>query len=131
MTDTYTIEAIESAKKRAAKRQEQDPQGWDAFIAELTKPKEPAWTPKVGGAYAYRWQKFHSWNIGQYKWDSSRKAEKGCEYRPLTAAEIGLEPFKYLWSDGDKNGGRGMLEVQAYNDACDDHNETLFPQEGE
>ncbi len=125
--DTFTIKQIRSAMSAI------EDSGWcdgdnfeELVIAELTKT---AWTPKVGCAYAHRWHKVDSWHFGQHKWKTSSEASQDCEYRPITAAEIGLEPFVH-----DERTGKGELTgayIDGWNEATDEHNEQLFPGDTE
>lgn len=113
--DSFTIDEIQKAFNACFThtRGNQLPD----LIAELQKPDEPAWTPKVGQCVA------RVDNGNPYRWCHGFKSE----YRPLTATEIGLEPFEhrdvgFFVTDG---------HAQGYAQACDDHNEQLFPGDTE
>ncbi len=87
----------------------------DNVIAELTKPK---WTPKVGCYYISISTSGRELAVKHLKegW------EHPIDCRPITAAEIGLEPFEYKT-------GADMVSHLKWNDAISFVNATLFPQE--
>ncbi len=95
----------------------------DKVIAELQKPKEPPWMPKDGDPYAFSLDGGASWSYGKGHLSASRRADSVLR-RPLTAAEIGLEPFEEMAQ------GRWSIDrTDGYNDAIAHMNSKLFPQE--
>lgn len=119
--DKYTIEEIEAAFNNSFEGEPEELQDLrNDLIATLTAP---AWKPKVG--QVYYWASNDDEAYFQYDaacedaWDNET-----VEVRPLTASEIGLEPFKVPTDDGyqNKQGAYGI----GWRDALDYVNKTLF-----
>ena len=83
----------------------------DDLIAELTKP---VWTPKAGEYYLSGRHLVPVRHV-----DCSTISNSS---RPITASEIGLEPFDREYRDHIDDSWKG-----GYNEAIDHVNNTLFP----
>ena len=123
--DTFTTDRLEAAIKKVAQPSSSTKYLVDVsdVIAELTKP---VWTPKEGTFYAWR-----SGNQGP--WGATRSLpdylfDRDNERRPITASEIGLEPFEYLIEAHLRpTGNMDYYETRGYNKGMKHVNNTLFP----
>ena len=114
--DPEQIEAIEAALRNAESGNAGSPKEFEEqVIAELTKPE---WTPKVG-----QWVIDVDNDFQQpLEWSSSCEAPE--LYRPLTATEIGLEPFT-----NTAQIPLSIVQQEGYDLATRDHNKSLFGDE--
>jgi len=113
----YTIEEIEAAFVKSLNSGIADI-SVDEFIAELQKPK---WTPKVGQIV---YSEERPGNI--FYWCKQDKAKNWPDLKPVTAKEIGLEPFKKL-----KANEWPQVFREGYARAIDHVNRTLFGYDDE
>ena len=110
------LEAVEAAMKNHCSYFNCATHEVSRVIAEL---QNPLWVPKVGQVYAFVDDCRTDWAF--IRCSDIPEPTKNVKRRPITATEIGLEPFEYLddesWSIG---------QTSCYNQAIKLVNKTLF-----